>query len=1329
MGPIERALAESDSCAVLIGPNGFGSWHFEEMRAAIDQRVGSGGVFRVIPVLLPGAERPERSRLPTFLTATTWVEFRDSLDDSEAFRRLVCGIRGVEPGYDPGEAPFAGQCPYRGLQPFDEAHAAFFFGREALTEWLLDALRVRPLSGARQENRFLAVIGPSGSGKSSLALAGLVPALERGEAGNKTPWSVVTFRPGHDPAEALAVQLDRMRGGEPDPARLAGLIDSLSTDQRTLHLLTRQVLSDAHTESRLVVLVDQFEEVFTLCEDDGSRQALFDNLLHASSVAGGQTVVVLTLRADFYGKCASYSALSAALSEHQMLVGPMTNEELRRAIERPAQLVGCELESGLVDFLLQGQERQAGALPLLQDALRELWERREGRKLTCGVYQAMGGLEGALENRANKILAELEGHEQDLCRRVFLRLIQPGEGTEDTKRRARMRDRVAIDGDANSRVVQKLVDARLLTAEGDVEGRAQDSGAVEVAHEALIRGWKALRQWIDADRAGLRTHHRLLEAANEWQDGGWGSDFLYTGARLAVAREWAAKHGEELIPLEAAFLNASVEAEQQEEAERVRAKTEAADRVAALEREKAERASERLRRSRPALAAAVVALIVTGALAAVAVTQRQRAEMLKAKATLAEGKAVEKEQIAEKSAEAARQQGRLALATLNAVIFDIQRGVENLPGSSQVRRRLLDTALRQLEKLSGEYTQQSAADRDTAAAFIELGDLMLQFGGGPGDGTTNPGSVAGTGASTSAMESARGLFARSLGILEALSESDPSNAQAKLDLALPYRKLGSVHLQLGATDKALEMYQKGLELNDALAKADPSSAQAKRDLSVAYEGLGDVHLLLDANDKSLEMFQKALLLREALAKADPSNAEAKRDLAVSYNRLGDVQRRRGATEQARVMYQTGLELSEALAKADPSNVQAKRDLAVSYNRLGDLHLQLGVTDKVLEMYQKLLELCEALAKADPSSAEAKRDLSISYNKIGDLHLKLGATEKALEVFQKGRELSEALAKADPSNALAKRDLSISYNKIGGAHLKLGATEKALEMFQKDVELSEALARTDPASIRARQDLSVSLSKLANAHEQAKHPAEARRWYEKMLALDRRLSDQIPESAAARREVASDCLLMSRFCARTGDWPAALEYAQQELEHARAARTIAGEKQPFEWDFSITFRNVADAQVAMGRTKEAIQSYEEGIKADPKWALLYMKLGDLHSTLGASDKAVQTYESGVTLVEAQVKADPKNVQLKRELSVWFNRLGDAQLTRPMVERALEMYQKALDLCEARVRADPRSIEAQEDVSLTLSKIARRKSSANILSRRDCITRSCWHLAGR
>ena len=524
---LEKALDQSRTCAVFIGPRGIGPWENEEMRAAIDRRVSeSKGRFRVVPVLLPGAERGERGRLPAFLTRTTWVEFRESLDDPDAFHRLVAGIKGIAPGRRPGEVVYEGACPYRGLQVFEEEHAPFFFGREAATEWLVNDLR---------GSRFLAVIGPSGSGKSSLVRAGLVPALRRGALPGSETWPLCVFRPGHRPLESLAValiQLDQfVVSPADDPAAPLQLMDALAADQRQLHLTTRLALTDSPPARTIALVVDQFEEIFTLCHDEGQRGPFIDNLLYASAIEGGRAVVVLTMRADFYGKCAAYPDLAARITDHQMLVSPMVEEELHQAIERPAQLVGLEFEGGLVEALLRDVQAEPGVLPLLQHTLLELWERREGRRLTFAAYREIGGIQGAIAHRAESVYAGFDAAQQAITRRVMLRLTQPGEGTEDTRRRATLAELLPAEGGAADvqAVVRELADARLLTTGKDELG----GEIVDVAHEALIRGWPRLREWVDEDRVVLRTHRGLTEAANEWAQHNRDESYLYRGARLA----------------------------------------------------------------------------------------------------------------------------------------------------------------------------------------------------------------------------------------------------------------------------------------------------------------------------------------------------------------------------------------------------------------------------------------------------------------------------------------------------------------------------------------------------------------------------------------------------------------------------------------------------------------------------------------------------------------------------------------------------------------------------------------------------------------------------
>jgi hypothetical protein len=345
----QRALAEglhaSKSCVVFLGPNGLGPWQKEELQVAIDKRVRDEA-FRVIPVLLPGAERPRRGDVAhlEFLINASWVEFLKTLDDERAFQRLMWGITGTKP-HEPGEPYAEGVCPYRGLEAFRPEDARFFFGRENLTGWLVSALR-REVQAA-QGVRFLAVLGPSGSGKSSLVLAGLVPKLKAETIEGSERWLVAIHRPGDDPLKNLSVAIvTRLlpAGALPDTVQVLKLIDDLRADARTFDVFSQMALRDLPEDVRLAVVVDQFEEVFTNRPQDEQARTRFEqdrerflaNLLHASSTPGGRVAVVLTMRSDFLSACAPFPQLAAVLSAHQELVGPMSADELREAIEQPA---------------------------------------------------------------------------------------------------------------------------------------------------------------------------------------------------------------------------------------------------------------------------------------------------------------------------------------------------------------------------------------------------------------------------------------------------------------------------------------------------------------------------------------------------------------------------------------------------------------------------------------------------------------------------------------------------------------------------------------------------------------------------------------------------------------------------------------------------------------------------------------------------------------------------------------------------------------------------------------------------------------------------------
>ena len=553
---LAAGIRASSACAYFVGPNGEGDWEREELAVALS-RAATDRPFRLFPVLLPGVADPfDRTTLPPFLATRTWVDLRRGLDDTRAFQALVNAIKGVPSGPAVPLVARDDACPYRGLQTFDEADADLYFGRDGDIQAILEHLKA---------SRFLAVLGPSGSGKSSLVRAGVIPALRRSALPDSDRWAIEVLRPGGRPLEALAVRLHELDVRE----AMQRTVDELARDERTLHLAGTLALAAKPDTSRLAWVIDQTEELFTLARDESERARFIANLVYASSIPGGPAVVIMTLRADFYARCAAYPSLSALLARHQYLVGPMDEAGLRAAVEEPARAFGLEFESGLVDTILEDVASQPGTLPLLEHALFELWERRRGGMLTLEAYREAGGVQGAIAKRAETIYEGFDAPRQAITRRALLRLTQPGEGTEDTRRRATFRE-VAGRADEErpvEEVVRELADARLLTTSAD-----QETGEswVDISHEALIRGWPRLRGWLDEDRAGLRVHRRITEATDEWVRLGRDDGILYRGARLAEAAEWRIVNASILNDVETAFLDASLALQRREQAGRER---------------------------------------------------------------------------------------------------------------------------------------------------------------------------------------------------------------------------------------------------------------------------------------------------------------------------------------------------------------------------------------------------------------------------------------------------------------------------------------------------------------------------------------------------------------------------------------------------------------------------------------------------------------------------------------------------------------------------------------------------------------------------------------
>lgn len=587
-----------------------------------------------------------------------------------------------------------GANPYQGLLAFQETDGDRFFGRNEQIAALWE--KFRSLHESEATIRLLIVYGPSGSGKSSLARAGLLPELARRPLPGRDRARVAMFIPGSHPLEALATVLARITTNDLVPvaktrefvtelaeANAAGVYDGL---RRIAAALPEIAISP------LIVLVDQLEEVFTLCDSAAEREAFIGNLLCATADRSQQVAVIITLRSDFLGATQKFPRLNQLISQG-FFVFAMAEEGLRQAIEQPAMLAGHPLDLSTVNLLIEQTTDREGALPLLQFALTRIWMGLQAGIEPAITLRTIGGVGGALAGEAQRIYQSLDTSEQEIARRVFLSLVQLGEGAKDTRRRSELQ-RIVSHRDSLvdvQRVISRFADpgARLITL-------AATAGAetVEVTHEALFEHWQQLKVWLDASRSDLRFQRRLDEAVVIWQDNGQPEGNLWRSPDLDLLRRYQERAGDDLTPCQLEFFQASIAAEQVQQQAKVQA------------------AQEKKRQRQTLVGAMSTALVITSGIAVFALlqvqqVQRQRVKQLAVNAAvlLADNQTVD--------------------ATINAIAAKGLSQSAFLQFPDRPQFAAADGSLLDVLQVNGEHNQFLHEDGVNAVAFSPDGQKIV----------------------------------------------------------------------------------------------------------------------------------------------------------------------------------------------------------------------------------------------------------------------------------------------------------------------------------------------------------------------------------------------------------------------------------------------------------------------------------------------------------------------------------------------------------------------------------------------------------------------------
>ena len=1024
---LSDALDSSATIAVFFGPDGQGPWHNQELQRALNHAVRSRDEYRIIPVLLPGAA-PEQ--IDGFLELRTWVDFRTGLDDEAAWERLLAGIRGVAPDESDYELPDDPR-PYRGLARFESDDHQFYFGRTPDIERLLDSLKT---------NHFVAVVGASGSGKSSLVRAGLSTDVAHRLVPGIRDWQRITVLPSDDPLRQLATALVAHLPVEQRPALVDTYRERFARHEPDA-LMTCLGELFPNPSTPVLIVVDQLEELFTHRPATPGQQtkwrqhtdAFAANLRHIGESQAPWLRVVVTLRGDFIDECIGVTDLRELLERRQFWLGEMSEADLREAIVEPARKRGAFFEKGLVETILRDMRGQGGALPLLEESLAALWSARRGPWLTIDAYQNSGGVGGALADKADRIYNSLSDDDQSIARRLFLGLIQLGEGNRDTRRRAHLPSLYGASEAAEdvARVIQRFStgDSRLISLSTD-DGHID---TVEVTHEALIDHWAMLHDWLDGSRDDIRFYRRVAEAARDWDSHGRPHGSLWRPPNLDQLAELHRRvlDAETMIGFGATELDFLLESKRADD-----------DR---LEHE----TRQRKRLMQLTVAACCAAIIALG-LFGWAVTQRSEAITAKEDADLKRTDAVEARQAesdalsvsnqdrirAEESARIANQQRNLAMESIGTLIEEVQEQLTDA-SSHHLKEQLLNTAMEGLEKLSSNLQSGRINDSDAdllmAKARMRLGDTYQLLG---------------------KSESAHQEYLTAQSILARLQKEEQTVEARETQIAVLHN-LGDV----SSSSEALVFYEQAM----TVANEDPPSQDATRATCFAKLGKGQYANAMP--DQAVETTRRGLDLLENANHGERGDDERVR-IAKLYIQLGAARHAMGDFNVSLTEYSRAREILEQVIAGGSERVDVKIALAEVFEHTSRSTVSFGDPSKAIVDLSQAIKIYQELAQTDSKNAEFLANLARVEMTVGEILVQAGEHGLATVRLDSARRYYNQLSEADPGNANYNRSQVNVLSRLGDVCFLRDGLPGAMRYYNLALDEFDALPdgdqqRSDP----------------------------------------------------------------------------------------------------------------------------------------------------------------------------------------------------------------------------------------------------------------------------